>query len=280
MLVPTFTWGAVMHWLRTLQAYPAFLRISLLSNLQYRASGAIWMIGSILEPVVYLTVWSTVARSQGGSVGGYTPEEFAAYYMTLLLVNHLTFTWVMHEFQYRVQYGHFSFALLRPIHPIHEDIALNLSFKAVQLAVILPALILLGLAFHPRFDLDPLSVALFLPALAMGFLLRFLFEWTLAMAAFWTTRVTAINQSYFSVQMLLSGRVAPISLLPSWVAAAAGFLPFYYASGFPVEVALGRLSTDQVLRGFGIQLVWITVAAAVISLVWRRSARKFTAVGS
>ncbi|MEZ4649580.1 MAG: ABC-2 family transporter protein [Candidatus Eisenbacteria bacterium] len=269
-----------MHWLRALKAYPAFLRISLLSNLQYRASGAIWMIGSVLEPVVYLTVWSTVARSHGGSVGGYTPEEFAAYYMMLLLVNHMTFTWVMHEFQYRIQYGQLSFALLRPIHPIHEDIALNVSFKAVQLAVILPAVILLSIAFHPKFDVEPSSIALFLPALAMGFLLRFLVEWTLALAAFWTTRVSAINQSYFSVQMLLSGRVAPIALLPTWVATAAGFLPFYYASGFPVDVALGHLTREEVLRGYGIQLVWITVAGVVISLVWKHSARKFTAVGS
>ncbi|MCA9728332.1 MAG: ABC-2 family transporter protein [Candidatus Eisenbacteria bacterium] len=263
-----------------LSAYPAFLRISLLASIQYRASGAIWMIGSILEPLVYLTVWSTVARSQGGTVGGYSTAEFAAYYTALLLVNHMTFTWIMHEFQYRIQYGSFSFALLRPIHPIHADIAENLAFKAVQLAVILPAFVVLCLGFRPHFELSAWSLALFVPVLFCGFLLRFFLEWTLAMAAFWTTRVTAMNQIYFSLQMFLSGRVAPIALLPLWISDVARHLPFYYAIGFPVEIALGRLTPDQAWRGALLQLGWLALMGTTIALVWRRAARRFTAVGS
>lgn len=264
-------------WIRV---YPAFLRIALLSNLQYRAAGAIWMIGSILEPIVYLTVWSTVARSQAGAVGSYTAAEFAAYYAVLLLVNHLTFTWVMHEFQYRIQYGHLSLSLLRPVHPIHADIAENLAFKGVQLGVILPAAGVIVLAFDPRFDIVPWSLALFVPSLALAFLLRFFVEWTLAMAAFWTTRVTAMNQIYFSLLMFLSGRVAPIELLPGWVSQAAQHLPFYYAIGFPVELALGRLAPEEAMRGFAIQVLWLAAVAAIIALTWRRAARRFTAVGS
>ena len=262
------------------EIYQAFLRISLLSSIQYRASGAIWMIGSILEPVVYLTVWSTVARSRGGTVSGYTPEEFAAYYTVLLLVNHLTFSWVMHEFQYRIQYGMFSFALLRPVHPIHADIAENIAFKGVQLAVILPAILLLGFAFHPHFEPVGWSLALFLPALFLAFLLRFIFEWTVALAAFWTTRVTAMNQIYFSLQMFLSGRVAPVAMLPLWVSGAAHHLPFYYTVGFPVELALGRLTPREAILGFAIQIGWLAVTVTAISLTWRRAAARFSAVGS
>lgn len=267
----------IRNWART---YPAFLRIAVLSSLQYRASGAIWMIGSILEPVVYLSVWSTVARSQGGSVGSFAPEEFAAYYIALLLVNHLTFSWVMHEFQYRVQFGQFSFALLRPVHPIHEDIADNVAFKAVQLVVILPALLILGLVFTPRFEFVSWTQLLALPALALAFLLRFLLEWTVALATFWTTRVTAMNQIYFSLLMFLSGRVAPVGLLPAWLAEAARLLPFYYSVGFPVELALGRLPATELGRGFLTLVVWLAVVFLVIALAWRRAASRYTAVGS
>ena len=54
---------------------------------------AIWLIGMIIEPVMYLVVWQTVASGEGGSVGGYTMGDFAAYYITLMVVTHLTFTW-------------------------------------------------------------------------------------------------------------------------------------------------------------------------------------------
>ena len=52
-----------------------------------------------------------------------------------MLVNHVTFTWIMWEYDYRVRQGTLSFALLRPVHPIHADIADNVSFKLITFAV-------------------------------------------------------------------------------------------------------------------------------------------------
>jgi ABC-2 type transport system permease protein len=51
--------------------YVQQLKTTFAAMLQYRASLAIWMIGHVLEPLVYLIVWSTVANSGGGSVGDY-----------------------------------------------------------------------------------------------------------------------------------------------------------------------------------------------------------------
>ena len=60
--------------------------------IQYRASGLIWMIGAVLDPIIFLVVWSVAARASGGTVGGMAPSDFAAYYIVLMLVNHLTLT--------------------------------------------------------------------------------------------------------------------------------------------------------------------------------------------
>jgi ABC-2 type transport system permease protein len=264
-------------WLRF---YGAMLRIAVLGQIQYRASGMIWMIGSILEPVIFLVVWSTVARSQGGEVGGYGPHEFAAYYITLMLVNHLTFSWVMETFQYRVQSGDLSFQLLRPVHPIHGDIADNLAYKLVMMVVVTPAVVILVLVFQPHFEWVGWSLAVFVPALFLGFATRFLFEWSLALAAFWTTRVTAINRTYFSIMIFLSGRVAPIALLPVWLRETAQALPFYGFIAFPVELALGRLTPDQAMAGLRTQLLWLAIAAGVIASLWRVAVRRFSAVGN
>jgi len=35
----------------------------------------------VLEPLIYLVVWSTVTVSRGGSTGDYTAPEFAAYFI-------------------------------------------------------------------------------------------------------------------------------------------------------------------------------------------------------
>jgi len=69
------------RWRSLAATYATMGRVSVLSQFQYRAANYFYMIGMIAEPVVYLVVWSTIARQQGGSVEGYTAGNFAAYYI-------------------------------------------------------------------------------------------------------------------------------------------------------------------------------------------------------
>lgn len=263
-----------------LDAYAAHFKAYIALQLQYRAELVIWLLGMVLEPVIYLVVWSSVARSSGGQVGGFTPAGFAAYYILFTLVNHATFSWIMHEFEFRIRNGDFSPRLLRPIHPIHSDIADNLTYKLLTSAVMLPAAIVLSLVFQPSFAPPLWAIPLFVPALALGFLVRFFFEWVLALAAFWTTRVAAINQMYFAALLFFSGRMAPLALLPAPIQAAGNVLPFRWMISFPVELLLGRLSPSAALAGLGIQLLWLLAALAVLHLGWQQALRRYTAVGA
>ena len=88
-----------------LEVYVQQFKTTLASQVQYRAALAIWMISHVLEPVIYLVVWSTVARASGGRVGSFTTGDFVAYFIVLMLVNHATFTWIMFEYDYRIREG-------------------------------------------------------------------------------------------------------------------------------------------------------------------------------
>jgi ABC-type uncharacterized transport system permease subunit len=147
--------------------YGTLLRVALAVELQYRASSVIWLLGVVVEPVIYLAVWSAAAQAQGGNIGGFTSSDFAAYYLVLTLVNQLTADWHMWEFQYRVQQGQFAFLLLRPVHPIHGDLAENFAHKLVMQVVLLPSLLVLALVFRPHAQLELWSLAAFVPALAL-----------------------------------------------------------------------------------------------------------------
>ena len=255
------------------------LKTSVASMLQYRATLFIWLIGNILEPLIYLVVWSTVSRSSGGSVGGYAAGDFAAYYIVLMLVNQATFTWVMYEFDYRIREGTFSAILLHPVHPIHADIAENLSSKAVSLPFMFAAAAGLTVIFHPALKITLGMAAAFVPALVLAFLVRFLVDWTIALAAFWTTRVTAINQIHFMAVLFFSGQIAPLAVLPYPLRVVATILPFRWTIGFPVELLLGRLTPGQVLTGFVVQAAWLIAALAILKLAWRASVKNYSAVG-
>ena len=262
------------------ELYIQQFKTTLATMLQYRVSLLIWMIGQILEPLIYLIVWSVVSVNSGGSVGGYTTGEFAAYFILLMLVNQVTYTWIMYEFEYRVREGLLSNDLLKPVHPIHSDIAENLSSKVITLPFML--LIAAGLAviFHASFSPPIWAVAVFIPALLLALSIRFLLEWTLSQAAFWTTRVSAINQIYFFLMLFLSGQIAPLTLLPHPVQVVAAVLPFRWLISFPVELLLGHFTPLEALTGLGVQALWLIASFVLVRIVWRAGVRVYSAVGA
>jgi ABC-2 type transport system permease protein len=100
------------------------------------------------------------------------------------------------------------------------------------------------------------------------------------MITFWTTRVSAIYDTYFTAELLLSGRLVPLALLPAWASTLAGVLPFKYTFGYPIEVLAGSLSTRELFVGLGLQAVWIGVGVLLVAAVWRVGVRRYGAVGA
>lgn len=260
--------------------YRAQFKTTIAEQFQYRGALVIWILGLILEPVIYLSVWSTVARSQGGAVDSFTASDFAAYYLIAMLVDHAAFTWVMWEMEFWIRQGNLSPLLVRPVHPIHRHIANNLTFKLLTAAVIIPVVLILSLVFRPHFTITLQSLAVFVPVLLLAMALRFCIEWTLASTAFWITRINAINQIYFVSFLFLSGFAVPLPLLPGPVQTLAQWLPFYRVLGFPVDVLLGRLTSEQIATGIAAQIGWLVIAVILLNVTWARGVRQYSAVGA
>jgi ABC-2 type transport system permease protein len=260
--------------------YRSQLAIDISLNIAYRGATGIWVFSSIMQPLVSLVVWRTVAGSDG-EAGGLTGDQYTAYFIMVLIVSNMTFIWHMWEFEWRIRTGAFSPLLLRPIHPIHNDISENLSFKLLGLTGIIPAAIILGIVFNADFGgTTPLQILAFIPALLLAMALRFIVEWTLALAAFWLTKVSAINNLFDVMFLFLGGQFAPLSVMPEWIQTLALLSPFPWTIAFPVEVALGRRSGTDILIGYGAQLAWIAIAGGILALVWKRAVSKYSAVGA
>src|SRR3954471_18354985 len=158
--------------------YRAQFKTTIAEQFQYRGALVIWLIGLILEPVIYLSVWSTVAQSQGGTVDGFTAADFAAYYLIALVVSQATFTWIMWEMEYWIRQGNLSPLLVSPVHPIHRHIANNLTFKLLTMAVVVPVVVVLTIVFRPNFTISTWTALAFIPAVVLAMALRFAMEWT------------------------------------------------------------------------------------------------------
>ncbi len=260
--------------------YRAQLKTTMAVQLQYRVSAIIWLIGLVIPPLVYLVVWRTVAEAGGGSVGSYDTAEFATYYIIVMVVNHLAFIWHMWEYDYRIREGVLSGLLLRPLHPIHADIAENLSYKALTTLVVIPAAILMSVLFKADWNVSLTNALFFIPAMIMAFFVQFFLGWALAMAAFWTTRINAINRMYFLGKLFLSGQMAPLALLPPALQTAASISPYRWMISFPVELLLGNLMLREIWIGLAVQVLWIGIGLLAVKFVWRAGIRRYSAFGA
>ena len=260
--------------------YLTTIRTQVQTQFQYRAATYMYLVGMVAEPVIYLVVWTTIARQQGGQVQGITVGQFAAYYIVWTLVRNMNIVFTPYGWEWRIREGQLSAALLRPLHPIHYDIAQFAGGKVIWVVLYLPIAAVLTLIFHPALSVTPLEVVVFLVAIWGAYLIRTMLLWLLGMVTFWTTRGSAIFETYIMGELLLSGRLVPLKLMPPWAQTLAGFLPFKWAFYYPIETLVGNLSTAELLGGLAMQALWIAVGSFLVWVCFRSSVRHYTAVGN
>lgn len=237
-------------------------------------SGAWWFIialvlGQAVTPLLGLFVWTQVPGS-GSGVG--------AYYLAVLCVALATASFENHTFAQSIYSGDIVPSLVRPqpivIVPLGENLAIRMWM--IVLGIPLVAAVILSLDIRYEFA----AVLSAVPAVAIAGVLRFLFVWTLAMAAFWTERVHAVVGFGTVLIFLLGGSAAPVSVLPGPMRTLAMWLPFRSMLGFPAELAAGELPPASALSGYAVALGWTAVLAIGAVYAVRAGVRRYSSVGA
>jgi len=259
--------------------YATTMRTAVITQLQYRVAQYFYMLGMIAEPVIYLVVWSTIARQHGGAVNGITAGQFAAYYIVWTLVRNMNVVFGAPFWEWRIRQGYLSGQLLRPMHILHYDLAYFAGWKFVVVALWVPIAIGLSLVFHPDLHPSALQIGVFVVAIWGAYLVRSMYQGVIGMLNFWTTRGAAVFDLYMATEMLLSGRLVPLRLMPGWVQTLADFLPFKWTFGFPIESLVSDMSTRSLLLGLGAQALWVGIGLVLFKFAWGAAIKRFSAVG-
>ncbi len=262
-----------------LRVYAVEARLAIQRQAQYRGAAFISILGFLVEPVVYLIVWRTVT-AQTGAIGGYGVAEFTSYYIVWTLVRVFNLALAPGAWDWWVRSGRIADDLLHPVDPFHRNLASMAGAKVVWIALWVPTALFLVAVFRPELSPTPFQVVVFFVAAWAGYVIRFTILWVLGLVSFWTTRAQALVEVVIALELLLSGRLVPMAVMPTWVQAVSAWMPFKWTFQFPIEVLIGQVSTSEVWTGLGTQLLWVGVGAGAILAVWRRALRRFTAVGT
>jgi ABC-2 type transport system permease protein len=258
-------------------AYAGLVRSSVQVALTYRGRMVLWALSGFF-PLLLMAVWLTVV-DESGPPAGWTTSDFLGYYAAAAVVWHLSGQHVVWEWDADLRSGDLSTRLLRPLHPFHQYAAGDLGHRLVMLGWLVPVLaVATVLVPGLDYDLTPGRAVLALAAVVVGYLLSILMASTVALLGFWSTQTTNLWMLWWGLGSFLSGWVAPLELMPSWLQQLAVVLPFWSTLGFPVELLAGRLDGGEIAAGFAVGLAWTAAFAALYVVGWRHGIRRFQAV--
>ncbi|MDP9382045.1 MAG: ABC-2 family transporter protein [Chloroflexota bacterium] len=246
----------------------------------YRAEIIIWMLaGSV--PLIMMAVWIAKAQASGGATGGFTPSDFAAYFLAAWLTQQIIVAWVAWELDHHIRQGHLSPKLLRPLDPFWEFFMGHASERFVRLPFML-VILFAGLILVPGTRLTPDAghVLAYAACASLAFTIRFLIAYSIGLLAFWFDQATALDEFYYVAAAFLTGTFAPLEFYPPFIQAAVEWTPFPYLVYYPVRVLTGAADTPEILRVLGVQLAWLLVMTLVRALLWKQGLKRYGAVGA
>jgi len=226
----------------------------------------------LLILVVLGALWDKVSAEQVTPLAGMLPPGGLVVYIGVTEWVTLSVVGIEWRLEDDIRHGGLEPYLLRPKAYLLQRVAPAMGETMVRCAV-LGAAGLAALAMSGRTLPAPGAWPGLLVLGGLGCILGMLLYVLVGLAAFWMRRVQPAMLIMQKLVFLLGGLVAPISLYPDWLFDFAKATPFgahlYWVGVQALTPSMGLFWT-----GIGWQILWITVMAALCTLMWRAGLRK------
>ena len=172
--------------------------------------------------------------------------------------------------------------LLKPISYFWKKFFEELPAKLLQatygLLFCLVAIAFLGKNIF-TFSHDFSIILLCLLLLAGAMLLSFTLKMILGILTFWFIDIQGLYEMIYLIEVIFSGILMPIVLMPTQIAHIAYILPFAYIVYSPISVLQGHVSLVEIFPILFIQCIWLLIGFLVYQTLWMLGIKKFSGVG-
>ncbi|MDP6553827.1 MAG: ABC-2 family transporter protein [Pirellulaceae bacterium] len=252
------------------------LRICLEERLVYRGDFALGTLMRFLPIVTQIFLWfaifEAVKDTRGADdvdeieLGGYRYTEFVAYYLlTMLSRAFSSMPGLASGIARQIRDGEIKKYLIQPVDMLGFMFLGRIAHKVAYYSVAIGPFALVFFLCRGMFRDLPAeaatrsvsTVAAYLAALIMGFVLGYFLEAAIGLIGFWWLEVTSILFIYMLFSFFLSGHMFPLDMLPEPWLTMVDLLPLKYLAYFPAAVFLGKVTGPDLIWGLCVEFFWI-----------------------
>ncbi len=243
------------------------------------------VVSLFVGPVLFLVqvfIWSAVFSGRE-TVHGLTLEQMITYYAVVAVINYFIFDFADWNLQMLIRSGKFLTFLLRPVSHRYFALSQKVGHRSLGLWLELtPVVLIFIFLFH--INLRPAYPIWALISIALSFLMMFLVNYCIGMAAFWLTNTDGIRRMFMILRDVCAGMFIPLSFFPEMLQKVMFVLPFQFITYVPTRVFIGSYElagfTMTIPQIVGLQVIAVCCMWFVSELLWRMGIRRFTGVGA
>lgn len=270
-------------WWSGVRKYGNIFRASLVERMAYRGDFLLGTVLRFLPVMTTILLWEAVYAGAGSEeLAGFSRRQMIAY-LLLIHVSRMfsSMPGLAAGISRDIRDGNLKKYLLQPLDMLGFLLSYRAAHKAAYIttsALPYAALFVVCSGYFDGFP-DPLSLAGYVLALLLGFVIGFLIEACLGIAGFWILEVTSLLWVIGTLNYFISGQMIPLDLLPPFWAGVLKALPFQYLAYFPAVVFQGKIRGRELAQGLLIELVWVAVLLLLTRWLYHRGLRRYSAFG-
>lgn len=264
--------GKFAAWSASFRKAEAVARITARQQAAYKMDFLLRSCFLLMILFVFVQLWTAAYDGDAAKViGGFTMKEIVWYlvFTEALTMGAPPLTARVEE---EVKNGDIAVRLIRPMSYLGYHYSTFLSEVAIRFIVNLAVGCAIAWSYvgAPDFGFGWLSLL----ALAAGALtITFLLNAMVALCAFWVEETSGLQFVLQKLQFTIGGMLLPVDLMPDWLQRVCSWLPFQAALYLPARSAV-HYDGLLLLRYAGIQAAWIAGLGVLVTIIYRRGAKK------
>lgn len=266
-----------------MKKYFSIFKISFQQEFAYKLSFIMWRVRNVLQVFLVFFLWDAVFTNPKTVVFGYDRAKILTYIFGVILVRALVFSARSVDVPGEISDGNLTNYILRPVGYFKYWFTRDLSSKALNLIFSIAEFIILFFLLKPPFffQSDLVLLILFFLSLIIANYLIFTTRFIVSFITFWIPELAWGAQFLFMIIIteFLSGAVFPLDILPEVAQKIFYMTPFPYLLFFPLQVYLGKLPLNFILRGITVAVAWSLLLTGLMKVIWARGLRVYRAEG-